>query len=338
MADHRGFEHCLVADERGLDLYGRNVEARDSQHVVGTAGVYEVTVSVLPELVATPEPRADEGRAAFLAVVPVTGCTRRSAYLELADLAPLYRSPLLVHQAQLVTGHGLAGRSVAHIPRPGADEHVQHLGRTDALQDVDAGPFFPAPAHVGRQGFAGRDAKAQREELLLRKLGAGEHRPVERRDGVEDRGPRFGEALEYRRRRRTLGHEHGGRAGRESESLRVAEAIRKGQLRRGKEHVVLGDAQNALPIEIRGDGHARMHVHRGLRRAGRAGGVQPEAGIVAGRRGGREFAGAFREDPLHRFVTGCARATTTLPATSGCWSNAASISVGSMRYPRSFTW
>src|SRR2546429_8368366 len=141
MADHRGFEYCLVADERGLALYGRNVEARDSQHVVGTPRIYKVAVLVLPEFVAAPEPRADEGRAAFLAVVPVTGCTRRSAHLELADLAPLYRSPLLVHQAQLVTGHGLAGRSVAHIPRPGADEHVQHLGRTDALQDVDAGHF-----------------------------------------------------------------------------------------------------------------------------------------------------------------------------------------------------
>src|SRR5712691_2178568 len=158
VADHRGFEHRLVADERGLDLCGRDVEAGDSQHVVGAAGVDKVTVLVLPELVAAPEPRADKGRSAFLAVVPVIRRTRRSAHLELADLAPLYRSPLLVYQAQLVTGHGLPGRAVAHISRPGTDEHVQHLGRTDALQDVDTGPIFQTPAHVGGQGLAGRDA------------------------------------------------------------------------------------------------------------------------------------------------------------------------------------
>src|SRR6267378_2117200 len=229
-----------MADERGFDLRGRDVEARDSQHVVGAPGVYKVTLLVLPELVAAPEPGADKGRAAFLAVVPVVRRTCRSAHLELADLALPYRSSLLVDQAQLVSGYGLPGRAVAHISRPGADEHVQHLGRTDALQDVDAGSLFPAPAHVGRQRLAGRDAKAQREGLLLRKLGAGEHRPIECRDAVENRGLSFGESLEYRRRRRTLGHKHGCGSDGESEGLRVAEAVRKGQLRRGKKHVVLG--------------------------------------------------------------------------------------------------
>src|SRR5256885_4620029 len=135
VTDHRCFEYGLVADEGGLDLRGRDVEARDSQHVVGTPGVYEVTVLVLPELVAAPQPWADEGRAGFLAVVPVISRTGRSAHLKLADLAPLHRPPSLVHQAQLVTGHRLPGRAVAHISGPGADEHVQHLGRSDALQD-----------------------------------------------------------------------------------------------------------------------------------------------------------------------------------------------------------
>src|SRR5206468_3042407 len=138
VADHRRFEHCLVADEGGLDLRGRDIEAGDSQHVVGAPGVYKVTVLVLPEFVAAPEPGADEGRAAFLAIVPVIRRTCRSVHLELADLALPYRSSLLVHQAQLVSGYGLPGRAVAHISWPGADEHVQHLGRADALQDVDA--------------------------------------------------------------------------------------------------------------------------------------------------------------------------------------------------------
>src|ERR1700693_1733906 len=185
------FEPRLMAAERRLDLRGRDIEAGDSQHVVGAAGVDEVAVLVLPEFVAAPEPAADKGRAALLAIVPVVRRARRPAHLELADLAPPYRSSLLVYQPQLVAGNGLPGRAVAHISRPGADEHVQHLGRADALQDVDAGPLFPTPAHVGRQGLAGRDAQARREELLLRKLGAGEHRPVERRDGVENRGLSF---------------------------------------------------------------------------------------------------------------------------------------------------
>src|SRR5258706_12644911 len=139
-----------MADERRFDLRGRDVEAGDSEHVVGAAGVYKVSVLVLSEFVAGPEPAAHEGRAAFLAVVPVARRDCRSAYLELADLAPPYRGSLLVGHAQFVAANGLPGRAIAHITRPGADEHVQHLRRADAFQDVDTGPFFPTPAHVGR--------------------------------------------------------------------------------------------------------------------------------------------------------------------------------------------
>src|SRR5882762_5263840 len=116
-----------MADERGFDLRGRDVEAGDSQHVVGAAGVYKVTLFILSELVAAPEPGADKARAAFLAVIPVVRRACRSAHLELADLAPPYRSSLLVDQAQLVAGNGLPGRAIAHITRPGTDEHMQHL-------------------------------------------------------------------------------------------------------------------------------------------------------------------------------------------------------------------
>src|SRR5260221_644156 len=122
-----------MAEERGFDLCRRDIEAGHSQHVVGAAGVSTVTVHILSEFVAAPEPGTDKARAAFLAVVPVARRACRSAYLELADLAPPYRGSLLVDQAQFVAGNGLPGRAIAHITRPGADEHVQHPRRAGGI-------------------------------------------------------------------------------------------------------------------------------------------------------------------------------------------------------------
>ena len=45
---------------------------------------------------------------------------------------------VVADDAQLVAGHRLAGGAVAHVAGPVGQEDVQHLGRADAVEDVDA--------------------------------------------------------------------------------------------------------------------------------------------------------------------------------------------------------
>src|SRR5207245_11439175 len=99
---------------------------------------------------------------------------RRTIDDEVADFAACDRPALLVDDLERVAGDRLAGRAVAHRAGPVAEKDVQHLGRTDAVEDVDADPRRPAPADFLRQRLAGPDATAQRELLAARQVGAGQ--------------------------------------------------------------------------------------------------------------------------------------------------------------------
>ena len=61
-----------------------------------------------------------------------------------------------------VAGHGHAGGAGPRVRLVGGDEDVQHLGRADAVDDLDAGRLLPERARGGGQRLAGGDALAQR--------------------------------------------------------------------------------------------------------------------------------------------------------------------------------
>jgi len=126
-------------------------------------------------LVPGARPSAVEGRPAALAVVPVARCTGRAADQKVADLAAPDGPPLFVDDLQRIAGEWPAGRAVAHLARPVAEKDVQELGRADAVEDVDAAARRPAPADLGRQRLAGRDATPQGELLRVRQIFDGEH-------------------------------------------------------------------------------------------------------------------------------------------------------------------
>ena len=81
---------------------------------------------------------------------------------------------------------------------------MQHLRRAQAIENVDAEVFEPAPSDVGRQRFAGRGAAAQVEFFAFGQFGAGQQRAVERRHAVENRRPVFLQNAANRLRRRPL--------------------------------------------------------------------------------------------------------------------------------------
>ena len=147
---------------------------------------------------------------------------------------------------------------------------MQELGRSQAIQNIDAGPLMPALAEVCRQRFAGGHAAGERERAARGKIGAREERRIKRGHAAKDRRTVLDQALEHRSRRWPLGHEQCRRPDRKRECKRVAEAIGEKKLRRRKNDIVLCDAQDGSGVELRRLNQIGMQVYRALRTAGRA--------------------------------------------------------------------
>ena len=161
VADHRGFEHRGVGDQRLLDLERRHPDAADLEHVVAAAAIAVIAVGVAGVGVAGMGPLAAKGAARLVALVPIAVGGAGAAHDQLAGLAVGDVVAVIVEDAQLVARHRLAGAAVADVVRPVRQEDVQHLGRADAVEDVAAGLVAPALADMLGQRLAGRDAEAQ---------------------------------------------------------------------------------------------------------------------------------------------------------------------------------
>ena len=112
----------------------------------------------------------------------------RPAHLQLAHLAAASTTrAVVVDDAHVVARHRLAGGAVFHVARAVRQEDVQHLGRAEPVEDVDAVALRPAPADLRRQRLAGGDAAAQLQLCALRRGRACEERRIERRHRVEAR-------------------------------------------------------------------------------------------------------------------------------------------------------
>src|SRR4029077_14497382 len=98
-----------------FDLERRDIDAADLEHVVGPAAVGVVAVAIDDVFLTAARPRAQKRGEASRAIVPEIGRAVRSAYLQLADLAGRGVLAGLVDDAQLVSGHRLAGGAVAHV-------------------------------------------------------------------------------------------------------------------------------------------------------------------------------------------------------------------------------
>src|SRR5215470_3875192 len=112
-------------------------------------------------LVAGMGPFADEGAAALRALVPVAFAGGGPAHHELADIAIRELAPVLVDDLHVVSRHRLAGRSVADVAGPVAQKRLQHFGRAEPVENVDADDRAPAFAEMGGQRLASRNTQPQ---------------------------------------------------------------------------------------------------------------------------------------------------------------------------------
>src|SRR5207248_11385398 len=98
--------------------------------------------------VAGMRPLAREGLPRFRPLVPIAFGRARAPDQQFADLARAELATVLPDDLCIIARHRLAGRSVADLARAIAQANVQHLGRADAVQDVDADDLAPALGNV----------------------------------------------------------------------------------------------------------------------------------------------------------------------------------------------
>ena len=140
-ADHAALGDRRMRQQGGLDLGTGDVVAGRNDHVVGARLVPEIAVGIHQIGVAGDVPAVLHVLA--LARVGEIAASGRSAHGQAADRAGRHLVAVVVDDARLVARHRPAGRAGADRVLGRADEDVQHLGRADAVEDLDAGCVQP---------------------------------------------------------------------------------------------------------------------------------------------------------------------------------------------------
>ena len=157
---------------------------------------------------------------------------------------------------------------------------MQHLGRADAVDDLQAEALLPAVEGVRRQGLGGGDAQANRVERAVGGVLA-HQAAVERRDRAEHRRAVLAQLGEDRLGARRARHEHRRGAEPEGEREAVAQAVGMEELGRREDDVVLAQAEHLAREGLARHLDVVMQVHDALGLAGRARAVEPEGHVVA---------------------------------------------------------
>ena len=161
---------------------------------------------------------------------------------------------------------------------------MQHLGRSDAVEDLHAKPIAETREDRRRQRLPCRHGTPDAREIEIRRLAliAEQHR-VMGRHGKEQRRPvSLDDVVDLRRRNRS-GPENGGRADCQRKVHAVPESVREKQLRDAEAAIVCCDAEHTPGVALGADRHVALQMDAGFRPAGAARRVQPERrGVLAG--------------------------------------------------------
>ena len=196
-ADDATFSDRFMREQRRLDLGAGDVVAGGDDHVVGARLVEEVARLVHEVGIAGDVPAVLH--VILLALICQVAAAGRSLHRELADDAGLAWPPFLIEHRRAIAGDGIAGGAAAHALGRMRDEDVHHLGRADAVDDLDAGrPLEQLARRIG-QRLAGRDAFLQRRQI--EPPSDGRHLPVHDRRGEAGVGLEALDGLEQRLRR-----------------------------------------------------------------------------------------------------------------------------------------
>src|SRR5262249_35053518 len=133
---HAAFGDRRMLEQRRLHLRTGDVVAGRNDHVVGARLVPKIAVGIHEVGVAGDVPAVLYVLAlAFVGEMAASGGPARGGAAAGVGRTLLARG---VAHARLVAGPRLAGRAGANLAFGRADEDVQHFGRADAVEDLDA--------------------------------------------------------------------------------------------------------------------------------------------------------------------------------------------------------
>ena len=193
-AHYRGFRHVGMAEERILHFDRRNPHARDLQHVVGAAAVAIITVGIAQKLIAGDDPAAPFRASGKFRNPPILRERAGAAHPKVADLAHGGLGARVINNLCVIARYWKAAASRFALARPAGDEHVQHLGRANPVQNFQASRSFPTVENLCRQGFASGNALANRGEIEAMACGfrLSKKGGIKSGNGEENRRPMLG--------------------------------------------------------------------------------------------------------------------------------------------------
>ena len=127
-----------MLNKRRFDLEGTHPNARHLQHVVAAPGIGIGAVRIAHVLVAGLGPAALKSLARLGAISPIHDRRRWALDVEVARVAVGHGSSILATKLDVVTRDRPPGGAVANLVAPVGEEDMQHLGRANAVDDVDA--------------------------------------------------------------------------------------------------------------------------------------------------------------------------------------------------------
>src|SRR5688572_27568812 len=249
-SDNSAFENSRMLEQHVLHFRTRNVVTTRNDHVVGAGLIPEVSVEIHLVRVTGQIPSVLYVLFLLFEIVEVPA-SRWSANCE-----PAYRSrrnlvPSLIHDARLVTGNDLARRARTNVVSRGTDEDVQHLGRTDSIDDPEAGCFVPGVKHCSRQRFSRGNAFPQAADVMTGEHS--EHCTIRGWRSETDCRAVFLDCL-YQVRRRCLLQQKRRSAIPHRKEHQSPERIRESERRRPAEEIILDRLKNVPRKGVR-DGH-----------------------------------------------------------------------------------
>jgi hypothetical protein len=161
MPDDGTFEHRFMLQQAVFDLDRRDVNARHFEHVVGAAVIPVVALAVHVKLVAGGAPVAREGLLRFLVRVPVAQRRRVSLDAQRAHLAGGHRAAFPVNDLRLVAFDDPSKTARTDISGAIRNVNMKHLGRADAVENLDIERLDPPLVELDGQRLARRQAHSQ---------------------------------------------------------------------------------------------------------------------------------------------------------------------------------
>src|SRR5271154_2931422 len=125
--------------------------------IVRPPRIPKVPIRILMIFIPSPKPSIFKSRPSLLRLPPIPGTNRIPLNHQIPNLALLNQLPALIHNLRLIPRNDFPARSSPHIPRRIRNHHLQTLGRSQRIQNLNPKSFLKSLKQRRRQRFPSRN-------------------------------------------------------------------------------------------------------------------------------------------------------------------------------------